>query len=263
LIESRIARTLRLTNKIDIEVKAADFRRLRGPTYVGVIGDESAFWLSDNSSNPDTKILNAVRPGLATTSGPLFLISSPYARRGELWNAYHRNFGPAADPLVLVAQGSSRTLNPSLPQRVVDRAIERDPTSAAAEFGAQFRTDIESLVSLEIVQACVSAGCHERGPQRGQSFNAFCDPSGGSADSMTLAVGHYLCDQQAVVVDALREVKPPFSPEAVVADFATLLRSYGVSRIIGDKYGGIWPREQFSKLGITYEPSAAPKSDLY
>jgi hypothetical protein len=263
LIEGRIARTLRLTTGIDIEVRASDFRRLRGPTYICVIADESAFWLSDNSSNPDTEILNAVRPGLATTGGPLFMISSPYARRGELWRTYNRHYGPNGDPLILVAQGSTRQFNPSLPQRVVDRAYERDPASAAAEFGAQFRTDIESLVSLEIVQACVSAGCHERGPQRGQSFNAFCDPSGGSADSMTLAVGHYLYDQQAVVVDALREVKPPFSTEAVVAEFATLLKSYGVSRIIGDKYAGEWPREQFSKLGITYEPSAAPKSDLY
>jgi len=80
---------------------------------------------------------------------------------------------------------------------------------------------------------------------------------------MTLGIGHYLYDQQAVVVDALREVKPPFSPEAVVADFAALLKSYSIARIIGDKYAGEWPREQFSKLGITYEPSAAPKSDLY
>jgi hypothetical protein len=207
--------------------------------------------------------LNAVRPGLATTGGPLIIASSPYARRGELWKVYNKHYGPDGDPLILVAQGTSRQLNPSLPQRVVDRAMERDAASASAEFLAQFRTDVESLVSLEIVQACVSAGCHERGPQRDQSFNAFCDPSGGSADSMTLAVGHYLYDQQAVVVDALREVKPPFSPEAVVADFAALLKSYGVSRIIGDKYAGEWPREQFSKLGIIYEPSAAPKSDLY
>lgn len=80
---------------------------------------------------------------------------------------------------------------------------------------------------------------------------------------MTLAVGHYLYDKQTVVVDALREVRPPFSPEIVVADFAALLKSYGISRIIGDRYAGEWQREQFSKLGIAYEPSAAPKSDLY
>src|SRR5262249_12351995 len=94
LIEARAARELRLNNGIDIEVRAADFRRLRGLTYVAVIADEVAFWMSDEySSNPDSEILAAVRPGLATTGGPMFLISSPYARKGELWNLYRKHYG--------------------------------------------------------------------------------------------------------------------------------------------------------------------------
>jgi hypothetical protein len=39
LILRRTQRALRLKNGIDIEVRAADFRRLRGPTYVAVICD--------------------------------------------------------------------------------------------------------------------------------------------------------------------------------------------------------------------------------
>ena len=90
-----------------------------------------------------------MRPGLATTGGPLFLISAPYARRGELWRTYSKHFGPAGEPLILVAQGASRVFNPTLPQSVVDRAMERDPATAAAEYGAEFRRDIESFVSIE------------------------------------------------------------------------------------------------------------------
>jgi hypothetical protein len=67
---------------------------------------------------------NAVRPGLATTGGPLLVASSPYARKGELWNAHRKHYGPKGDSLILVAQGASRDFNPSLPQRVVDRAFE-------------------------------------------------------------------------------------------------------------------------------------------
>jgi hypothetical protein len=33
----------------------------------------------------------------------------------------------------------------------------------------------------------------------------------------------------------LRECKPPFSPDHVVGEFATLLKSYGVSQISGDR----------------------------
>src|SRR5262245_60865923 len=116
LIANRTADTLELTNRIFIEVRAASFRRLRGPTYVAVICDEAAFWYSDEwSSNADVEIVNAVRPGLATTGGPLLIASSPYARRGELWETYRKHFGLAGDPLILVAQGPSRTFNPSLP----------------------------------------------------------------------------------------------------------------------------------------------------
>jgi hypothetical protein len=263
LIEQRTQRALKLTNKIDIEVRASDFRRLRGPTYVCVIADEVAFWFNEASANPDSEILNAVRPGLATTHGPLFLISSPYARRGELWRLYQQHFGPSGDPRILVAQAPSRIMNPSLPESVVDRAFERDPASAQAEYGAQFRTDIESFVSLEVVRACISAGLFERPPERSIAYAAFCDPSGGSSDSMTLAIAHTNHAKQTVVLDAVRETKPPFSPEQVVQQFSELLKSYRVSKVIGDRYGGVWPVEQFSRFGVIYEPAAKPKSDLY
>jgi hypothetical protein len=42
-----------------------------------------------------------------------------------------------------------------------------------------------------------------------------------------------------------------------------VLRSYGVHEVVGDRYGGEWPREQFLKRGIRYVPSEKPKSELY
>src|SRR5690242_10858771 len=44
LVASQTADTLELTNGISIEVRAASFRRLRGPTYIACIADEAAFW---------------------------------------------------------------------------------------------------------------------------------------------------------------------------------------------------------------------------
>lgn len=263
LVEARTARELRLTNHIEVEVRAADYRRLRGLTFVAIIADEVAFWANENSSNPDDEILNAVRPGLATTSGPLFMISSPYARRGELWRIYQKHFGSTGDPLVLVAQGGSRDFNPTLPQSVVDRAMERDAAAASAEYGGNFRTDIEQLVTREAVEACVSAGVFERAPQPGVSYNAFVDPSGGSADSMALCIGHYSYQKQRVVIDCLRERLPPFSAQDAADEFARLLTSYGIHSIRGDRYAGIWPVEQFARFNIIYQQSAAPKSNLY
>jgi hypothetical protein len=107
----------------------------------------------------------------------------------------------------------------------------------------------------------VAPGLLERAPQSGLCYTAFVDPSGGSADSFTLAISHRDTDQ--VFLDAVREARPPFSPESVVGEFAVLLKSYRVSKVTGDRYAGEWPREQFRKLGIAYELAPKPKSDLY
>jgi hypothetical protein len=177
LIASRSNDALGLTNGINIEVRASSFRRLRGPTYIGIICDEGAFYYSDEfSANADAEILNAVRPGLATTGGPLIIASSPYAKRGVLYETHKRHYGNHGDPLILVARGTSREFNPSLAQSVVDRALERDHAAASAEYLATFRSDIESFVSREAVEACVPIGVRERQPISGVTYSAFVDP---------------------------------------------------------------------------------------
>jgi len=212
LIASRTADALELTNGITLEVRPASFRKLRGPTYVAVIADELAFWYVDTAyANPDVEILNAVEPGLATTGGPLILASSPHARRGVLWDVFRRHYGAGGDPLILVAHAPSRTLNPSLPQRVVDRALEKDRTRATAEYLAEFRTDVEGFVALEVVESCV--GDHrEMLPATGVTYRAFVDPSGGSEDAMTLAIAHGSTrPDERVIVERHRVDQPTIS----------------------------------------------------
>jgi hypothetical protein len=136
-----------------------------------------------------------------------------------------------------------------------------DPTAASSEWDAQFRTDIESFVAREAVEACVAWDTRERAPMRGTRYYAFVDPSGGSSDSMTLAIGHR--ENDAMVLDAVRERRPPFPPEDVVADFSELLKSYRVTSVTGDRYGGDWPADRFRDHAIRYEPARKPKSDVY
>lgn len=164
---------------------------------------------------------------------------------------------------MLVWQAPTRRMHPRIPQRVIDEAVEADPASAQAEYGAQFRTDVESFVLREAVAACVTSKVLERPPEPGHCHFGFVDPSGGSADDMAIAISHLDYNRDTVVIDAIRWFKPPFSPEIVVQDFARVLKTYNVSTIVGDRYGGEWPREQFSKFGITYEPSSKTKSELY
>jgi len=223
--------------------------------------DELAFWFTEATyANPDVEVLAAARPGLLTTGGPLIMASSPYAKMGVLWDTYRRNYGPDGAPSVLVANGTTRDFNPTIPQSEIDRELERDRARNAAELLAEFRTDLESFVALEVVESCIGS-YFEMGPIAGTSYYGFTDPSGGSDDSFSLSIAHR--DGERVVVDCVREVKPPLSPENVIVEFVSVLKSYRCHKVTGDRYGGEFPREQFRKRGITYNVSERVKSDIY
>jgi hypothetical protein len=115
---------------------------------------------------------------------------------------------------------------------------------------------------MDVLEACTVGGVFEIPPVSGAAYLAFCDPSGGSSDSMTLAIAHRE-DDGVAVLDCVREVRAPFSPEIVVEDFCFTLKRYGATKVTGDRYAGEWPAEQFAKRNVTYEPSERVKSDIY
>ena len=207
LIESETRKSITLTNRIEIEVHSSSFRAVRGYTVVACLADEIACWVTDEGgANPDFEVLNAVRPAMSTIPNSLLLAaSSPYARRGTLWETYHKHFGHDAPRLVW--QAATRVINPTVPQRLVDEALEADPSAAAAEYLAQFRTDVQSFISREAVERCVNPGALEHPPLLNHQYLAFVDPSGGSNDAMTLAIAHKDADE--VAVNVIRERRPP------------------------------------------------------
>jgi hypothetical protein len=267
VVEDETAGSIRLRNRIVVEIHTASYRSTRGYTIVAALLDEVAIWPTDEtSSEPDSEIINAIKPGMATIPGAMLLCaSSPHARRGALWTAYRKHFGQDGDP-VLVWQAATRAMNPSVPQSYIDAHYADDPAKAAAEYGAQFRTDVDTFISREVVDAAVVAGRRELPRIDGVLYTGSTDPSGGSNDSFSLSINHVEIDASGVrraVLDLVREVKPPFSPDRVVAEFAATLKAYGISRVIGDRYGGLWPRERFAAHGIEYVTADKTASDYY
>jgi hypothetical protein len=264
LVVGETQESIELRNRVVIEVTTASFRTIRGYSIAALIADEIAYWFDgEASANPAEEILAAARPAMATM-GPnalLLKMSSPHARRGPLWEDRKRFYGKEDAP-TLVWQASTKVMNPSVPQRIIDEAYEQDPARASAEFGAEFRTDVETFVSREVVDAAVVDGRYELPPVQGIRYRGFTDPSGGSSDSMTLCICHRDKDGTAIV-DAIRERRPPFSPDSVVKDFSEVLKSYWLSEVVGDRYAGEWVREPFKTHGIKYLLSEQPKSDIY
>lgn len=171
MIERETAESFDLVNNVTIEISTASFRSVRGYTVVSALLDEVSFWQTDDSSaNPDVEIIAALLPAMATVPGALLLAaSSPYSRRGAMWEAYRRHYGKDGSD-VLVWKTPTRVMNPSVPLRIVEEAVERDPAAAQSEWMAEFRNDIASFIDKETVLACVDTGVRERPFMTGKRY---------------------------------------------------------------------------------------------
>ncbi|WP_205751509.1 hypothetical protein [Bradyrhizobium sp. 6(2017)] len=266
MVERETAYGFELNNKIDIAVSTNNFRAVRGRPVLCAILDEIAFWRDDTSATPDTETYNAIRPGTATMPGAMIIgISSPYRKSGLLYRKYRDHYGKPGK--VLVVRAPTELLNPTIDPQIIADALAEDPAAARAEWLAEFRDDIAAFVTQEAIDACVSPGVVERSRVHGVTYRAFCDPSGGASDSMTLAIGHSQLapDRKTYVaiLDCLREIHAPFSPDAAVLEFATVLKSYGIRSVRGDRYAAEWVRDAFRKVGIDYRPADLAKSEIY
>ena len=269
-LERMVRRTLResveLDNGVTIEVITASKAAPRGRSYALAIVEEAAFLPADDATDPDKELLRALRPALARVPGSLLaVVSSPFARRGELWNTWKKHYGKDSES-VLVVQADTLTLNPAFDEREIERAYAEDPVAASAEYGAQFRTNVSGFISREAVEGCTVPGRRELLPVQRVSYAGFVDFAGGSGqDSATLAIAHRELSEEssAGVLDLVREVRPPFSPEQVCRDFAGDLKRYRLSRATADRYAADFATEAMGRRGVDLTPAGKPKSDLY
>ncbi len=255
--------SIELSTGVDIEIATASYRSIRGRTVVFACLEELAFWRSSEVyANPATEIYRALKPSLATAPGSLLLgISSAYSRQGLLWEAVQKHYGKDSDVLAWVAD--SLTMNPTLSKRMIERELEADPAGARAEWLSVFRDDVESFLGQDLLYSAVVPGrIVDIPPARNLQAVGFIDPSGGRADSYAAAVAT-VDSKGRIIVNAVREARPPFSPEAVTATFAEMFKSYGVQEVTCDRWGGEWVSEQWRKHGITVRTSEQTASDLY
>jgi hypothetical protein len=258
-IVTDLKESIELSNRISIEVMSCSYKSVRGRTVVCAIFDEISFWRVEGA-NPDKEILAAIRPSMVTIpNSKLIVISSPYAQYGILWETFKAYFG-SDNPDVLVWKAPTRTMNPTIPESLIQAEEKKDAMAARSEWEAEFREDLELFLSREAVESCAVLP----GPlaPRGQfAYRAFVDPSGGRNDSFTLAIGHQ--EKGKLVCDFLKAWEPPFDPQAVVKGIAEVLGQYRVDKVIGDRYGAAWVESAFEKVRVRYQPCDKPKSDLY
>jgi hypothetical protein len=257
--------TLTFATGSRVEVMTSDYKSLRGRTFALVLADELAFWeASGESSNPDVEVLRAAKPGLMTLNGRLIGLSSPYAQRGALHSEYKKHWGRDDSATLIWGPIDSLSMNSSLSAEAIEAAIADDPEAGAAEWLGQFRSDLADLFSPESLAACTAQGRTELPPSWTSKHTAAIDAAGGAGqDSFAFAIAHQERRQGVVVVDCVREFRPPFDPLAVVAQIAQLAKLYGCRALVADKWGGGFVVESFAREGIAVEHSELTTSDTF
>jgi len=266
-IIDRTMSTVELRGGIDLETQPASWKHSRGFTAISIVLDEAAYLpTAADAKNADTEIVQALKPSLSTTGGPLIITSSPATLDGIVYRLWKRHHGADGDPRCLVVQADTKTLNPSLRQSVIDRAYEEDAVAAAAEYGGEFREPLTGYLARDMIEGAVDAGITQRVPLPGVVYFGFVDTAGGSGqDSYTLAIGHKQRDgdRDICIIDALAEQRPPFNPDYATASAAALLKAYGIRDVFGDAYAGAWPQTAFARHGRQYLTSPLTASELY
>ena len=258
--EQREGFTLR--NGVRIEILAGDWRTIRGYTLLAAIIDEAAFFGLDAESKvkSDTELIRAIQPSLATVGGKLIGISSPYAMKGWCYSTHKKYFGDDS-ATTFVLNCPSRTLNPTLKQSIVDKAIEEDYQAAKSEYLGEFRDDVAIFLPRSVIEQVVIPQRKELLPRGEERYVAFADLSGARIDDFALAIAHR--DKRTVVLDFLKRWRPPLSPNQVISEMAEILRKYHVKKVTGDNYAGEWPVEAYQSHGVRYVKAEIPASGLY
>ena len=134
-----------------------------------------------------------------------------------------------------------------------------DPARARAEYLAEFRSDIEQFIDLDLIAEATRRGRAALPHVPGATYQGFVDAAGGGKDEFTLAIGHK--HEGRIIVDLVTGRRG--NPAAITAGYAETLKSYRIKTVRGDRYAGEWVSTEFKRHGISYEPAGRSRSELY
>jgi len=268
----RAMSTIKLANRIEIQIMVANQGSVRARAAIFILLDEVGHWQTkEGAVNIDAGIVAAIRPTRwGMTESLLVAISSPRARKGELYRVskqwgietVKRRDGSAMENPILYWQARTdaghveRVLSGGLdmrPTRDQDFLAQleadyiADPASFVSEGLGQFRADLETYVSLEVVEAAMKQGVTTIPYEFGYSHFVAVDAAGGTGqDSAAVCVAravpainpmsgkNYMFAQVCFV----KEYKPKFRSSAVVEDIVAIADEYKAAKVYGDGFSG-------------------------
>ena len=119
--------------------------------------------------------------------------------------------------------------------------------------------------SAEAVMNAIMTGVRQLPHEPNRAYREFRGHVGRLVDDASLAIAHYDTGAGRAVLDAVFQQLGdcPFDPNRAVTRFASLLRSYGLSQVSGDPYGGQTFKNAFLANGITFDTILLAKTELF
>jgi len=258
MIESETQLEIILNNRVTIGIYPCN-QRSRGLSVVCAVLDECAFFRHEGIL-VDKEIVNSIKPALVTfPNSKLVMVSSPAGKKGVVYEMHRDHY--AKETETLIVQGSSDYFNPKISRKFIEGELRKDRSFAMSEYEGNFSDSLQDYIDPEALDACINHGLYEVGYRSNRIYHAFADMSGGRRDDSCLSIstkeGNYV--QQV----CLRVKKSPHNPLEAVKEFAQTLKSYGLSEVVGDRYGSDFNREAWRDQGINYIDSELDKSSIY
>ncbi len=264
MIVRETADEIELITGIIISVWPSSFRSIRGITIVCFIGDEVDFWWQEGPHQVE-EVIASIRPAMINIPGSMvILISSPYSPIGYLYKLFEEHYGQD-DSTTLIWKAASRTMNPTLSEAKIARAIADDPERARSEYEAEWRVGISAAIDPVLIDQAVRSEPMVIPPQSGFRYGYGVDTAGLGQSEFTWEVNHW--ENGRVVVDLIngrgRRFMRGVDLQGTVRACCNDVRPYGALEVMGDHYGGEWPPEAFRREGMGYKVAEKSKSDLY
>jgi hypothetical protein len=271
LLEREVTRqtdeVIEFRNGSSLEIITNNAALVRGRSAIAVLGSECCHWRTDETAaSSDEEVVGAAEPSLSMSpdGGLLLLGSSVFRKRGFMYRQYKKLHG-SNDTDDICWFAPSIVMNPKLPSSVVEKAMLDDTFKAGAEYRNLWREDLSDLIPADAVEGSTDFSIKERPPLATvNTYVAHVDAAGGTgSDSFAIAIAHRETSSDRCILDLCRERIPRFVPSEVIAEYATLLKSYRVSTVSGDAFGGGLVSDEFRRHNILFKASSHTTSENY
>lgn len=255
---------------VEIAIYPANAYSVRGATGLWFIGDECAYWKSeDGAYNQDVKVWRAVRTRFATLARlkpKRLLLSSKGEEQGLLYEQWKNREHSKS----MVAVAETQELNPSIDPVFLQEERDLDPEEYEVEYGKAWRKPGggNCFLPAGIVDQCVVRGLRQIPPKPGVDYLAWMDAAF-KRDRFSFGIAHLegRTDVARVVVDHSRHWTPPkgrpLDDDEVIAEVTEDLRAYGIDTIHGDQFADIPLKGNFRKRGILFVEAPVSNPEKY